>query len=68
MAERYPGNGAAANWFGRRSLHNWDARLLCDTNYPEPPNFCGPPCWRLSVNGIYIPLPLVGTAAPEEEI
>jgi len=28
MAERFPGDGAAANGFGRRHLHEDEARLL----------------------------------------
>jgi hypothetical protein len=43
MAERYPGEGAAANGFGRRSLHDSEARLLYEANYPAPPDYHGPP-------------------------
>jgi hypothetical protein len=43
MAKRYPDNGAAVNGFGRRSLHNYDARLFYEANYPEPPDFRGLP-------------------------
>jgi hypothetical protein len=68
MAKRYPGDGATANGFGLRSLHDWEARLLYEANYPASPDFRGPPSWRLSVSGVYIPLPLVGTAALDEEI
>jgi hypothetical protein len=41
-----PGDGAASNGFGRRSLHDWEARLLYKANYPAPLDFRGPPSWR----------------------
>ena len=34
MAERFPGDGAAANGFGRRHLHEDEVRLLYEANYP----------------------------------
>jgi hypothetical protein len=52
----------------RCSLHDWDARLLYEANYPAPPDFRGPPSWRLSVGGVYIPPPPVGDVVLEEEI
>jgi hypothetical protein len=68
MAECFPGKGAAANGSGRRSLHDWEAPLLYEANYPAPSDFRGPSSWRLNVGGVYIPLSLVGHAALEEEI
>lgn len=53
----FDADGAAANGFGRRSLHLWEARLLYEANYPAPPDFRGPPRWRLSAGGVYIPPP-----------
>ncbi|KAE8818706.1 hypothetical protein D1007_03524 [Hordeum vulgare] len=37
MAESYPGDGAAANGFGRRHLHESEARLLYEGDYRAPP-------------------------------
>jgi hypothetical protein len=42
------GDGAANNDFGRRSLHQWEGRLLYMAGYPAPPDFCAPGGWRLS--------------------
>ena len=36
MAERFPGDGAAANGFGRRHLQEPEARLLYEAEYPAP--------------------------------
>ena len=33
MAERFPGDGAAANGFGRRHLHEDEARLLYEAEH-----------------------------------
>ena len=38
MAERYPGDGAAANGFGRRWLHPDEVELLYSAGYPVPPD------------------------------
>ena len=38
MAERFPGDGAAANGFGCRQLHEYEARLLFEAEYPVPPD------------------------------
>lgn len=38
IVERYPGDGAAANGFGRRHLHESEARLLCEADYPAAPD------------------------------
>jgi hypothetical protein len=47
--------GHAANGFGRRYLHEWEARLLYEAKYMAPPDFRCPVTWRLSVGGIPIP-------------
>jgi hypothetical protein len=41
-------DGAANNGFGRRSLHQWEGRLLYMAGYPVPPDFHAPGGWRLS--------------------
>lgn len=51
MAERFPGDRAAANGFGRHWLHDWEARLLQEANYPTPPDMCVLGAWRLSARG-----------------
>ena len=38
MVERYPGDGAAADGFGRHHLHELEANLLHEANYPAPPD------------------------------
>ncbi|XP_037480497.1 extensin-like [Triticum dicoccoides] len=64
MSARYPGNAAAANGFGRRSLHEWEAYLLHETNYPAPPDVRAPSRWRLGVGGVPVPpLPVLETPA-----
>jgi hypothetical protein len=50
-------DGAANNGFGRRSLHQWEGRLLYAAGYPAPPDFRVPGGWRLSAGGIPIPPP-----------
>jgi hypothetical protein len=55
-------NGAANYGFGRRSLHQWEGRLLYAAGYPAPPDFRAPEGWRLSVGGVPIPPPPTGTA------
>lgn len=42
MAERYEGDGAAANGFGRRSLNVGEARLLHQVGYMVPPDMRAP--------------------------
>jgi hypothetical protein len=54
-------DGAVNNGFGRRSLHQWEGRLLYMPGYPAPPDFHAPGGWRLSAGGVLIPLPPVGT-------
>jgi hypothetical protein len=55
-------DGAANNGFGRRSLHQWEGRLLYAAGYMAPPDFRTPGGWRLSAGGIPIPPPPTGTA------
>ena len=55
MGERYPGDGAAANGFGRRTLQTWEARMLYEAGYMAPPDTRMPPGWTLSAGGIPIP-------------
>ena len=38
MAERFPGDEAAANGFGRRSLREQESWLLFQANIPAPPD------------------------------
>jgi hypothetical protein len=62
------GDGAANNGFGRRSLHQWEARLLHMAGYPLLPDFRALGGWHLSVGGVPIPLPLMGGDALDVEI
>ena len=55
MAERYPGDGAAANGFGRRHLQEQEARLLYEAEYSAPPDMRVPRTWRLSAGGVSVP-------------
>jgi hypothetical protein len=55
-------DGAANNGFGRRSVHQWEGRLLYAAAYPAPPDFRAPRGWRLSAGGIPIPPLPVGAA------
>jgi hypothetical protein len=50
----------ATNGFGRRSLHQWEGRLLYAAGYPVPPDFRAPGGLRLSAGGIPIPPPPTG--------
>ena len=52
MAERYPGDEAAANGFGRRFLHPEEARMLYEAGYPTPPDMRVPSDCRLSAGGV----------------
>jgi hypothetical protein len=58
----YPSDkdGATNNGFGRRSLHQWEGRLLHAAGYMAPPDFRAPGGWRLSAGGIPIPPPPTG--------
>jgi hypothetical protein len=60
MATCFPSDGAANNGFGRRSLHQWEGRLLHMAGYPAPPDFRALGGWRLSAGGIPIPPPVGG--------
>ena len=62
MAERFPGEGAAANGFGRRHLHEDEARLLFEAEYPVPPDMQVPGAWRISAGGVPVPPPPTGAA------
>ena len=55
MAERFSGDGAAANGFGRRHLHEWEVRLLHEANYLAPSDMRVTGSWRLIVEGRPIP-------------
>lgn len=55
MGERFPGDGPAANGFGRRSLHEWEAHLLFEANIPAPPDMRAPGRWKRSADGVPIP-------------
>jgi hypothetical protein len=63
----YPSDedGATNNGFGRRSLHQWEGRLLHAAGYMAPPDFRAPGGWRLSAGGIPIPPPPMGAAIGE---
>jgi hypothetical protein len=62
MADYGSEDGAANNGFGRRSLHQWEGRLLYMAGYPVLPDFRAPEGWRLSAGGVPIPPPPMGTA------
>ena len=66
MVERFPGDGAAANGFGRRHLHEDEARLLFEVEYPVPPDMRVPGAWRISVGGVPVPPPPPGAARRAE--
>ncbi|KAE8781966.1 Homeobox protein KNOX3 [Hordeum vulgare] len=55
MAQRYPGDGAAANGFGRRHLHESEGRLLYEADYTAPPDMRVLGLWRMSANGVPVP-------------
>ncbi|KAE8816152.1 formin-like protein 14 [Hordeum vulgare] len=61
-----PGYGAAANGFGRRHLHDPEARILYEAYYPAPPDMRVPSSWRLSAGGVPVPpLPFVANRRTE---
>jgi hypothetical protein len=62
MAGYGDSDGAANNDFGRRSLHQWEGRLLYMAGYPALPDLCAPGGWRLSAGGVPIPPPPMGAA------
>lgn len=55
-------DGAANNGFPRRSLQQWEGRLLHQAGYPAPPDTRAPGGWRLSAGGVPIPPPPQGDA------
>ena len=56
MAERFPGDEAAANGFGRRTLREQESWLLFLANIPTPPDMrAGTTGWKLSNGGVPIP-------------
>ena len=55
MGEHFPGDDAAANSFGRRTLHAREAYLLHEANYPAPPDMRVPARWRLNAGGVPAP-------------
>ena len=56
MAERFPGDSAATNGFGRPSLQEGEAWLLFEANIPAPLDMrAGPTGWKLSNGGVPIP-------------
>jgi hypothetical protein len=62
MADYGSDDGVANNGFGRRSLHQWEGRLLYAAGYPVPPDFRAPGGWRLGAGGVPIPPPPMGAA------
>jgi hypothetical protein len=42
MADYGSDDGAANNGFGRRSMHQWEGRLLYMAGYPTSPDFRAP--------------------------
>ena len=65
MAERFPGDPAVANGFGRCSLADWEGRLLYEAGYPAPPDMRAPQTWHLSAGGVPIPPPPEGAELVE---
>jgi hypothetical protein len=53
-------DGATNNGFGRRSLHQWEGRLLYAAGYMASPDFHALGGWRLSAGSILIPPPPTG--------
>ncbi|KAE8782972.1 Homeobox protein KNOX3 [Hordeum vulgare] len=60
MAERFPDDGAAANGFGRRHLHEDEACLLYEADYLAPPDMRVSGLWRLSADGVSVSPPPSG--------
>ncbi|XBI23728.1 hypothetical protein VPH35_048906 [Triticum aestivum] len=67
MAERFPGDGAAANRFSRRLLQELEPHLLYEAEYPAPPDMRVPGASRLSTGGVPVP-PVPKGAARRAEI
>jgi hypothetical protein len=55
-------DGAANNGFGRRSLHQWEGRLLYAAGYRASSDIRAPGGWCLSAGGVPIPQPPQGAA------
>ncbi|KAE8808824.1 Homeobox protein KNOX3 [Hordeum vulgare] len=55
MTERLLDDGAVANGFGHRFLHEWVACLMHEANYPMPHDMHVPGEWRMSVGGVPMP-------------
>ena len=66
MAERCPGDAAAANCLGPRRLHEDEARLLYEADYSVPPDMRVAGSWKLSAGGI--PVPPVPTGAERRAV
>ncbi|KAE8812021.1 Homeobox protein KNOX3 [Hordeum vulgare] len=57
MGPCFPDDGAVANSFGRHHLHEDEARLLYEADYPAPPDMWVLGSWRMSVGGVLVPPP-----------
>ncbi|KAE8790619.1 hypothetical protein D1007_35038 [Hordeum vulgare] len=66
MAERFPGDKAAANGFGRRWLHDWEACPMQEANYPTPPDMCVSGAWWMSVDCVLVPPPPSDVYRPDD--
>ena len=55
------------NGFSRRRLHEWEAYLLHEVNYPASPDMRVPGSWRLSVGGDPVPPPSSDDRLPAAE-
>ncbi|KAE8797628.1 Homeobox protein KNOX3 [Hordeum vulgare] len=55
MVERYTGDGAVVNGFGRLHLHEDEARHLYEAEYRAPLDMRASGSWRLSVSGVPVP-------------
>ncbi|KAI4990298.1 hypothetical protein ZWY2020_038661 [Hordeum vulgare] len=55
MAEHFPDDEAATSGFGRRHLHEDEARLLYEADYLAPPDMRVPGSWRISAGGVPVP-------------
>ncbi|KAE8813103.1 hypothetical protein D1007_09874 [Hordeum vulgare] len=62
MGERYPDDGVAANGFGRRHMHESEARLLYEADYLVSSDISVPSSWRLSTSADPVPAP---SSAPD---
>jgi hypothetical protein len=53
--ERYDGDPAVANDFGRRTLHDYEDRALYEAGYMASLNMWSPCKWMLRARGIPLP-------------